>query len=56
MKTERTVWEIETSTKAMVAETSDPKVDVVDAPVVEPEVDVVGDPITPILGQWSYFG
>ena len=52
MKTKRTVWETETSANAMVEETSsNPKVD-----VVEPEVDVVGDPITPVLGQWSYFG
>ena len=57
MKTERTVWERETSTKTMVADkSSDPKVDVVDSAVAEPEVDVAGDPITPVLGQWSYFG
>ena len=46
MKTDRTVWETETSTKAMVAETSDPKVD-----VAEPDVDVASDPITLVLGQ-----
>ena len=57
MKTERTVWEIETSLNAMVEETSlDPKVDVVVSAFVEPEVDVAGDPITYVLGQWSYFG
>ena len=40
----------------MVANKSlDPKVDV-DSAVVEPEVNVVGDPITPVLGQYSYFG
>ena len=56
MKTERTVWERETSTNAMVADkSSDPKVDV-DSSVAEPEVDVADDPITPVLGQWSYFG
>ena len=57
MKTERTIWEIETSENVVVADKSlDPKVDVVDSAVAEPEVDVVGDPITPVLGKWSYFG
>jgi len=57
VKTERNVWEIETSANAMVEETSsDPKVDVVDSAFAEPEVNVAGDPITPVLGQWSYFG
>ena len=56
MKTERTVWERETSTNAMVADkSSDPKVDV-DSAVAETEVNVAGDPITPVLGQWGYFG
>ena len=56
MNTERTIWERETSATDMVAETSDPKVDVVDLVVTELEVDVADDPITFVLGQWSYFG
>ena len=57
MKTKRTVWEIETLENAMVEETSsDPKVDVVDSAFAEPEVNVAGDPITPVLGQYNYFG
>ena len=56
MKTERTVWEIETLANAMVADkSSDPKVDV-DSVAAEPEVDVVGDPITHVLGQYNYVG
>ena len=57
MKIERTVWETETSENIVVADKSlDPKVDVVDSVVAEPEVDVAGDPITHVLGRWSYFG
>ena len=58
MKIERNVWEIETSANAMVEETSsDPKlVDVVDLAFAKPKVNVAGDPITPVLGQYSYFG
>ena len=47
MKTERTIWEIETSENVVVADKSlDPKVDVVDSAFAEPEVNVAGDPIT----------
>ena len=57
MKTERTVWERETSTNTMVVDkSSNQKVDVVDLVVTELEVDVADDPITFVLGQWSYFG
>ena len=56
MKTERTVWERETSTNAMVADkSSDPKVDV-DSAVAEPEVDVAGDPITPVWVNGAILG